>query len=464
MVDQSKLVYAVAIAGIDQNNFELIQAQFAVAQIEIINLDGEHGHFLPGRTALENSVIGIGATKKFIDDNADLIKSLTPDVFLCELSGNPETDGKSISARIIGALIEKCTSASKILISSVGEVSDLRISYDKLQRSSLELDRYLSKHALVKPQTLFAVPKGTLTASLTAGGPALDQPLPHDPYGLCAIGLQLASSLTSRTSLEAELHLGSDVAHRWSVRGPHTPGQLLLTLPVASTEEFREPRLLLKADDENREPIELSLAEQRTTREWTARLGETDLQYPLALALDFAPPGTRTPLRTGQRGPSNAEDGADSRALLLKAWSTLAFRSEPLQHDWQLVVAEDGTLQAHPLANAMTVVHLDDLDLQGIRRLRAEIRLAHEQAPRIGFAMALVSKDKRHSVNVKDVKLGWAAYKTSWFELNGKAEGSAVMDIHQEKTEGMSLALVTVCLDKRAEFAWARWGSIVLER
>ncbi len=207
----------------------------------------------------------------------------------------------------------------------------------------------------------------------------------------------------------------------------------------------------------------MALAEQRMTPKWSATLGERDLEFPLALALDFAPAGTKIPARGGIVADQDIASAKKPEVVLLSSWPSIQYHAEEIRHDWQLVIAEDGMLQAHPLVNFMNVVHLDGVNLTGVRRLKVDICLAHEQAPRVGFAIALIARDNPKRISLKDTGLGWAAKRSSWFELSGKSQGRAVFEWEASDEKDMTLALVTTCLDKRANFAWARWGAIILE-
>lgn len=463
-MEQSILSFCVGLIGIEEPDRSDLERMLQNISISTRDLNETDISILRERSVIDRNLIGIVASDKYLYSINNLLHEERSDFLVLKYDDGAASKLQPVVEAIARWLGARAISLAHNLAAVSIELSELRGMFDGLQRSHVELDRYLSRNALNRPQTLFFTQAGQSVVILPSAGAVVHQPLPHDPYGLCAVGLRLSSTMTGRTGLDVELLLGRDCVHHWSVRGPLQRGRLLLSLPAALREEYRAPSLIITAHTDNRDPVELVLAEQRAALDWSAKLDGLDLEFPLALELEFAPPGTTVTPRIGSGRLPATEEVNDSKVLLLDSWSNIDYQAEPLQHDWQVVVAEDGTLQAHPLQNAMTVVHLSNLEFDGVRRLRADIRLAHEQAPRVGFALALVPKDKRRRVNVKDPKLNWAARKTSWFELTGKAEGHAIMELGPTDAEGMSLALVTACLDKRAEFAWARWGSIVLER
>lgn len=449
---------SVGCLGISGASQAFLQRICAALGSQLVILDDIASTSMLRRSALPHALIGLLVGKSATASHLQDLEAISSDLFVLKPEGNTRDDELALVRAIATARGQRCKRLAKAHTEAAGSLSSLRGLFDESQRSFAELDSYLQRHALLRPRTTFAIAAGQESVLLTSETAPLLQPLPFDAYGLAIIRLSLAASLSAGTILEVELMLGQDVAQNWLIQGPLPAQTIKLALNRASTEQYREASLRIRAGGTD-PSLRLALSAERIGPRWAARLGTADLSRALALGTSFAPPGIAIP-KVGGNPPPGIK--ASNLHIVVDDWNDVTFSHEPLLHEWQVAVAEDGFLQAHPLVGKPALIRLQKVDLTGFRRIRAEIRLSHASAPQVGFAIALLEKQSMRKLRLRDKDLSWARTTSGWFALNGENSGLAFLDLSPQGP--VDIALVTSCLGKKADFAWARWGSIVLER
>lgn len=425
---------------------------------QLVVLDDITSTSMLAREALPHALIGLLVGKNITAAHLQALEGISSDLFVLKPEGSARDDELALIRAIATARGYRGKRLAKAHAESARSLSSLRSLFDDSQRSFAELDRYLQRHALLRPRTTFSIAAGQESVLLTSETAPLLQPLPFDAYGLAVIRISLAASLGAGTTLEVELMFGQDVAQRWQIQGPLPARAVRLILNNASTEQYREASLRIRAVGMC-SSLHLALSAEHVGPRWAARRGTADLSRALAFSTAFAPPGVAIP-KVGGNPPPGPK--APNFHIFVDDWNDVTFSHEPLFHEWQVALAEDGFLQAHPLVGKPALIRLPNVDLTGFRRIRAEIRLSHAGAPQVGFAIALLETPSTRKLRLRDKDLSWAGAASGWFALKGEDSGLAFLDL---KPQGpVDIALVTSCLGKKADFAWARWGSIVLER
>lgn len=427
----------------------------ATLDCELLLLDADKAGVLRDHRALPLSMLALVLPGNLEIARAQGLDAILPDAPIIRLAGEPITDELTVTRAVATARGERYRSLAKAHSENARSLAGLRRMFNDSQDAFVELERFLERHALLRVRTTFSVAPGSDSVVLRGDGDGLEQPLPFDAFGLALVRLALSDSLAAGSALEAELLFGTDVAQSWRFEGPLPAGSIALPLKNAATEQFRVPSLRLRAVGPGA-AVRLPLAAERLGIRWSARLGVRDLGRSIALSTGFAPPGITLPDQAATRtDPSRLH-------IVVQDWRNIEFGHEPVKHGWQVVQAEDGYLQAHPLVGAPTLIWLRDIDLTGFSRIRADIRLSHAGAPQIGFAIAMLEPGRQGRLRLRDRDLSWSRGASSWFTLKGEESGLAFLDI--EAQGHADIALVTSCFDKKADFAWARWGAVVLER
>lgn len=456
MLDQSS--DSIGCLGFDCADQAFLRQACEALNCDLVVIEGDELAFTVDRAALPQSMIGLIVHGDVEDARLQRFEGILSESFVLRLQSAVRDDEIALIRAIATARGSRYRRLAKAYVDGTRSLSNLRRLFDDSQRAFVELERYLQRHALLRIRTTFAVTSGSDSIELRPGADALQQPLPFDPFGLALLKLVLSSSLGSGSAIEAELLLGDDIVQRWLISGPLPSGSVSLPLNGALTEQFRVPSLRLRAIGQDA-VVCLALSAQRLGPRWSARQAARDLNRALALSTGFAPPGISLP---SMAPTTQARFDTERFHVIVDAWNGVDFAYEPVRHDWQVVQAEEGFLQAHPLAGAPTVIRLRNIDLTGFRRIRADMRLAHANAPRIGFAVALLDSSRSRKLNLRDKDLSWSDISSDWFVLQGEESGLAFLEF--EGKGRVDIALVTSCLDKNADFAWARWGPIVLER
>lgn len=450
--------FSVGVIGVEGLLFDGLIEALASINLDVFQFDTIESAL--SCSIIDAAVIGIIANGCRSESMEGLSK-LIPDGFFIRqfLPGQTGELFRDVALALNRRLVSVSVASAGLRM----ELSDLRRMFDSAQRSQVTFEEYLHRHGLLAPTRLFATAAGSETVRIKAGEVPYVQPLPRDPYGLARITIRLATPIPNRAVLNIFLMFGQSRAHAWTVAGPVRAGTLELSLPQASLEEYRVPSIALSVAPDSEGDVHLALASQKIAPRWGLLLNDRVLSYPLALELDYAPPGTRPNGRVA--APTQGVGTSERTApIVYDRWEDIRYEALSVKTDWQIALAEDAMLQAHPLRSRVTVLRLKDISPSEGTEIRVDIRLAHEAAPRTGFAIALVPSGLSGKIDASDTRLSWASKRSDWFELKGREDGRAFLAWEKHEAEGMTLALVTTCLDNIEDFAWARWGTLALQR
>lgn len=364
-------------------------------------------------------------------------------------------------ATVIGsALARRLARVNDLYLQSALSLSALRQLQAETQKAFTALEKFAYHNVLVRPETRWSS-RADKPMKMDDGNIGI-QRLPCLAYGLCRIALHLAQPLPRDGQIHVSLMLAEgNIAQEWDVYGPRPAGMIWLMLPP-SPDEARQPWLQLKGTGAG---ICLSLNNSWVGPGLALQVDGNSLEQALAMTLQFAPVGVDLPARRGAVQPRTgaADDRSDAVIVLVDDWRLATFRKARSPQGQLIELIDDGMLQIHPSVAGMTVASLDDLDLAGATRLRADILLAHVDAPRVAFALAVLPRGgKLPRKHLEDPSLSWALCNSGWLELGGGERASLCVTLDTDLQEA-SVYLITILRDTRADYGWARWGQLYLE-